>query len=247
MKSTFLRLHTLLLCAFTFSAFAQEKVMTPKEARAAFDAADKKLNEAWAAVKKVLDAGEFDRLKEDQRTWVEYRDYLARSPLYTGAGNGDELPLTSPDYLQAAADLAEVRTEFLRAVAKQEVVDSLTGVWSDSYGGHIEILEGDGRIYFILECVRGPTSHLGALAGQAAWNQTIGWFSNKGRDDGDDQETNLSWVLSGNRLEIKGANTSPYHGARAYFDGTYVKVAPLDAKAQSRVMKAGKSGEIPEE
>lgn len=241
------RLLAVLLLAPLTVLTAQEKALTPKQAKAAFDMADKALNEAWAAVKKVLGESEFNHLKEDQRTWVEYRDYLARSPLYTGSGGEDELPLTSPDYLEAAAELAKVRTTFLQALAKQEVVETLTGVWSDSYGGHIEILEGDGRIYFVMECVRGPTSHLGGLAGQAAWNRTIGWFSNKGREDGGEGETNVSFVLKGSQLEVTGANTAPYHGVRAYFDGTYVKVAPLDAKSQAKVMKAGKSGELPEE
>lgn len=99
-----------------------------------------------------------------------------------------------------------------------------------------------------MECVRGPTSHVGGLSGVAAWNEHIGWFSDKGRGDkGGDPETNVSFILRDRRLEIIGANTGYYHGARAYFDGDYVKTGMLDAKAQAKVVKAANLGEIPEE
>jgi hypothetical protein len=37
-----------------------------------------------------------------------------------------------------------------------------------------------------------------------------------------------------------------YHGARAYFDGEYVKVGTLNVKAQAEVIKAAKTGEMSE-
>jgi hypothetical protein len=95
--------------------------------------------------------------------------------------------------------------------------------------------------------VRGPTSHVGGLAGIAVWNPNIGWFSDKGLDKDKTDETNLSFILRDKKLEITGANTGFYHGARAYFDGSYVKVKPLDAKAQAKIVKAAKAHVVPEE
>lgn len=248
MKNTALSLIVLLCTANLGSIRAQEeKKLTPQQAKAKFEKADKALNEAWAAAKKVLDEAEFNKLKEDQRAWVEYRDYLARSPMYTGA-DVQELALDAPEYLEAAAGLEDMRTEWLKGLVREWKTDEpLTGLWTDSYGGHIEVVERDGHLYFITECVRGPTSHIGGLTGIATWNQTIGWFSDKGRDKEKEDETNLSFILRDRRLEVVGANTGYYHGARAYFDGEYIKVGTLDAKEQAKVVKAAKAGEVPEE
>jgi len=239
---------TLLLLVFCLStADAQEKPLDAKAAKAAFDKADHALNAAWAAAKQKLPEDEFNKLKEDQRAWVEHRDYLARSPMYTGAVGRGELPLDAPEYLEAAAGLEDMRSEWLTGLLHEWKDDSLTGEWTDSYGGSIEIVERDGHLHFVIQCVRGPTSHVGGLSGIAVWNSTIGWFSDKGRDKDKTDETNLSFVLSDKRLEINGANTGYYHGARAYFGGSYVKVKALDAKAQAKIVNAAKSGEVPEE
>jgi len=240
---------TLLAAAFVTSSLAQDdKPLSPKQAKAAYDKADKALNEAWAGTKAALPETEFNKLKEDQRAWVEHRDYLARSPMYSGASVQGELPLDAPEYLEAAADLAESRTAWLKGLVRDWKDDTLTGVWTDSYGGRIEIVQREGGLHFAIMCVRGPTSHTGGLAGIAAWNETIGWFSDKGREDkGGDPETNLSFVLRDKRLEVIGANTGYYHGARAYFDGDYVRIGTLDAKAQAKLVKAAKSGEFPDE
>lgn len=239
----------LLLCTFlTLGTTQAQEALTPKQAKAKFEKADKALNEAWAEAKAALGEAEFNKLKESQRAWVKYRDYLARSPLYSGADSQGELALDSPDYLSAAAELEDMRTEWLRALVKDKAAEeTLTGVWTDSYGGTLQIVQREGELFFIVECVRGPTSHVGGLSGVAEWNQTIGWYSDEGLDKDKEEVTNLSFTLRDNQLEIIGANTGHYHGARAYFDGSYVKTGGLNAKAQAKVVKAAKSGELPEE
>ncbi len=239
---------TLLLLMVCLSPVcAQDKPMTAKAAKAAFDKADHALNAAWTAAKQVLPEADFNKLKEDQRAWVEYRDYLARSPMYTGADAQGDLALDSPAYLEAAAGLEDMRSEWLKGLIQEWKDETLTGYWTDSYGGSIEVVEREGHLHFVVQCVRGPTSHVGGLSGIAVWNPNIGWFSDKGRDKEKTDETNLSFILRDRKLEIIGANTGFYHGARAYFDGSYVKVKALDAKAQAKIVKAAKSGEVPEE
>ncbi|WP_395731659.1 lysozyme inhibitor LprI family protein [Prosthecobacter sp.] len=239
---------TLLLLTVCLSAgSAQDKPMSANEARAAFDKADHALNAAWAAARQALPETDFNKLKEDQRAWVEYRDYLARSPMYTGVDAQGDLALDSPAYLEAAAGLEDMRSEWLKGLIHEWKDEALTGYWTDSYGGSMEVVEREGHLHFVIQCVRGPTSHVGGLSGIAAWNSTIGWFSDKGRDKDKTDETNLSFILRDKKLEVIGANTGYYHGARAYFDGGYVKVKALDAKAQAKIVKAAKSGEVPEE
>ncbi len=237
----------LLLCAALVGASTtRAQNANPKQARALFDKADQALNAVWASAKSQMDEGEFNALKSDQKDWMAHRDYLARSPLYTGAEAEGELSLDSTHYLEAAAAITKERTEWLKGLLREwQAEETLTGFWSDSYGGTIEIVEKDEKLHFIISCVRGPTSHLGDLAGIAAWNTRIGWFSNKGREEGSEEETNLAFVLRSQKLEVLGANTSHYHGARAYFDGEYVKVRSLDAKQQTQVLQAAKTGELP--
>lgn len=237
----------LLIAACCCAGHAQDKPLSAKAAKAVFEKSDHALNEAWAAAKQALPEVEFNKLKEDQRAWVEHRDYLARSPMYTGADVQGELPLDSADYLEAAAGLEEMRTEWLKGLIHEWKDETLTGYWTDSYGGSIEVVEKDNHLYFSFSVVRGPTSHGGDISGVAVWNPNIGWFSDKGRDKDKTDETNLSFILRDKKLEIIGANTGYYHGARAYFDGSYVKVKALDAKAQAKIVKAAKLGEVPEE
>ncbi|MCB1278950.1 lysozyme inhibitor LprI family protein [Prosthecobacter sp.] len=247
MRNAISLLIVLLTALLVSSGVAQEKQLGAKEAKALFEKADRALNDAWAAAKKALPETEFNALKESQRAWVEHRDYLARSPMYTGADAQGELSLDAPEYLEAAAGLAEDRTEWLKGIIREGADETLTGVWTDSYGGRIEVVEREGHLHFVIECVRGPTSHIGGLAGVAVWNQNIGWYSDKGIDKDKTDETNLSFIFRDRKLEVVGANTGYYHGARAYFDGEYVKVQPLNAKAQAKIVKAAKSGEVPEE
>ena len=65
-----------LLCG---SATAQGETSAFKKAKAAFENADRALNEAWAAIKQSLSESEVNRLRENQRSWLEYRDHLASS------------------------------------------------------------------------------------------------------------------------------------------------------------------------
>ncbi len=245
MQNAFSFFTLLLLAASLSTAGAQEKPLDAKAAKAAFDKADHALNAAWAAAKQALPEVEFNKLKEEQRGWVDYRDALARSPTYTGVEAQDELALDAPEYLAAA--LEDMRTEWLKGLIHDWKDETLTGYWTDSYGGSIEVVEREGHLHFVVQCVRGPTSHVGGLSGIADWNSTIGWFSDKGRDKDKTDETNLSFIFRDKKLEIIGANTGYYHGARAYFDGSYVKVKALDANAQAKIVKAAKSGEVPEE
>lgn len=234
-----------LLIPLIFIAFIQphagEKRPTLKEARADFGVADEELNEAWAQAKAKLPTSAFAELKEDQRSWLEHRDHLALSPGYSGVAVDAADPEKSAEYLSTAAALTEERVIWLKGLLREEA-DSLTGKWSDSYGGHMEIVEKDGKIHFTIEVVRGPAAHLGGIAGIAAWNHPIGWFSDKGRDKDKPSETNLAFHLRDKRLEVTGANTSEYHGARAYFDGRYVRVGDLDEATQVKVLKSAKAG-----
>ena len=231
-----------LLALPLFAAAAEEKPKTLAEAKAAFGKADKALNEAWAAAKKALGEAEFAELQVKQRNWLKYREDQARA---ANRDNGEPEGKQTAAYYEAPAELTQSRADWLRGRTKNES-DSLTGLWVDSFGGTVEIVQEKEKLFFVVEVVRGPTYHTGSLAGVATWNPPLGWFSDKGRDKQKTEETNLAFVSRGTLLEIIGAQTSYYHGARAYFDGDYCKAAELDDKRKAEVKKAAEEGAVEE-
>jgi uncharacterized protein YecT (DUF1311 family) len=207
-------------------------------AKAAFAKADRNLNDAWMAVKKVMPDKVFAELKAQQRTWIEGRDRQAKE----ASGAGDVK--ASAAYWERAAKLTEERAEWLRRRANNEA-DPLTGVWSDGNGGLLEILDRKNHLIFAFHIVRGRGDDVGFLAGTATWNTSIGWFSDKGRDPEKTDETNISFAERDGHLEVIGANTSHYHGHHAYFDGSYYRIAPLTEEEQQAI-GARESGKVPE-
>lgn len=220
----------------------EEKPPTLKEAKAEFEKQDRALNAAWEQVKKDLPAGDFAALKEEQRGWIAWRDDLAASPGYSGAEGDETQRKQSAEYFSTAASLTGERTDWLKGLVSKDTPETMTGRWTDSYGGTIEIVEKDKKLYLSIDVVRGPTAHLGSLSGIAQWNETIGWFSDKGLDKEKTEETNIAFVYDSTKLQLTGANTQHYHGARAHFDGEYVRTGKLDAKTQASVLKAAKTG-----
>ncbi|HYJ04856.1 MAG TPA: lysozyme inhibitor LprI family protein [Chthoniobacterales bacterium] len=234
----------LLLLLLALVARAEDQTSELTEAKAAFAKADRALNEAWTAMKKALPNKIFAELKGQQRGWLESRDRRALESLPTP--NDAAEAKRSAAYWQTAASLTDVRAQWLRRLADNED-DPHTGLWTDGNGGNLEIVERKEKLFFVFHAVRGRALHLGVLAGAAHWNSPIGWFSDKGREADKPDETNIAFIEKERHLEVTGANTSHYHGAHAYFDGNYYKIAPLDRKDEENVVKAGESGNVPEE
>ena len=243
--------------AFAQNSAPEEKAPTFAEAKAAFAKADRALNQAWSAAKAAVSGRALTELTGSQRDWLEFRDYQAG---WESEQTGEKDRKRSAVWHTTAAALSESRAEWLRGRAEtaKGPLETLTGTWSDSYGGTMRVVhqeppasaESSGaaapaRLLFDIEVVRGPTYHTGGVVGVATWNQRIGWWSDKGVDPEKTEESNLAFVDREGCIEVIGANTSHYHGARAYFDGIYCKVGPLDEKAQAEVIKAAESGELP--
>ena len=233
----------LVLLLLTTVAGAEDQKSNLTEATAAFAKADRALNEAWTAIKKALPDEVFAELKAKQREWLESRDRRALESYATPKDAAEAK--RSAAYWQTATSLTDVRAQWLRRLADKED-DPLTGLWTDGKGGNLEIVEGKEKLFFVFHVVRGRGLHVGVIAGAAHWNTSIGWFSDKGREADKPDETNIAFIERDRHLEVIGANTSYYHGARAYFDGTYYKIAPLDEKEEEHVVKAGETGDVPE-
>lgn len=241
-------LFPLLLSLLAIPVLHAEQSTDPKqptkaEAKAAFEKADKALNEIWAKAKTELPAPQFESLKTDQRGWIEWRDYIAASFANVGSEVPEDKAKDTTEYLSLAADLMETRGQWLKGYLKDPVEgETLTGVWKDSQGGELNIVQDGKKLFFTIDVVRGPTYHLGDIGGEASWNSPLGWFTDKGRDPEKKEETNLAFILRDKELEIVGANTSDYHGARAYFDGKYIRVAALNKEQAAKVRKEAIEG-----
>lgn len=223
---------TLVLALPTHPAFSE----TLEQAKAAFAAADKTLNSVYQKAKAGLPEHIFDEVQEEQRDWLGYRDSraLAAAVFDGGAAEGEEK--SNLEYWKALTELTADRVRILEGWMKW---DSFTreweGVWADGSGGRLLILEKEpGSVAFAIEVVRGPTYHLGNLSGTAEWNGGTARFS---IDPGDGEaETWLTFVKRNYKLEIIGENTMPYHGARAYFDGEYLRISELSEEDRRQVL-----------
>lgn len=236
-----LSLHVLCLLA-TLSAI--QIAQAEDDPKAAFAKADAALNAVWSKVKTALSESEFNKLKENQRAWIEYREGMARDPRLSGIFSRDELASTSQEYLEMAAMLTEQRSRWLQGRIAPAGGGDITGVWMDSYGGHLEIVEDKETetLAFVVSCARGPTSHTGELRGIADWGSSrLGWFKEKPSPDNPDMLARLAFIYrDDNQLEIVGATTSYHHGASAYFDGIYTKVETLSPEKQKEVVRNAK-------
>ena len=220
----------------------EEPAPTLAEAKADFAKRDKSLNVVWDAVKasQQLDAAELTALREDQKAWLGYRDGIALSPGYSGAPPDEAAAKKSPEYFSTAAALTAERTAWLKGRIATEHPETVTGVWSDSYGGSLSIVQQDGKLYFNLEVLRGPTAHIGSISGIASWNEPLGWFSDKAGEKDKTGEANVAFLRKGNRIDVHTANAGSYGGMRAYFDAEYWLVGKLNAKAQAGVIAQAK-------
>lgn len=209
-------------------------------AKAEFAKTDGELNKVWTEAKKKLPQSQFDELKESQRYWLIFRN--ERAEVATTANQSENAkPQSAPEYFITAKRLTEDRIAWLRRLLEGKE-EPLTGLWIDGQGGTVKIVEQKDRLLFDFNVVRTKAFNLGVLAGKAAWNQTIGWFSDKGLDPEKADETNIAFIQRDLRLEVISANADHYHGNRAYFDGDYFKAASLHPEEEAATVRAGELG-----
>lgn len=205
-------------------------------AKAEYAKQDKALNAVYGRLKKELDSGDFTKVQESQREWIEFKDYMADWQAY-----GEQIE-SSAERWSMAAGLTESRIEWLAAWLIQDQRRGWEGKYEDSYGGHLQIAEQGGKYWFYLEVVRGPTFHLGEIGGEFRVKGGTGWFELK--EEHEDESTWLTFLHADDgsgRVKVIGENTQMHHGARAYFDGNFLWMGELSAKEKSDVIESKNS------
>ena len=183
-----------------------------------YDAADALLNQRYKSVQAKLSGKKSGELKALQKRWIESRDYKAAGV----ERRQDETAPHNLDYWDEMHSLTVTRVEFLDAFIGKNVEPGLAGEFFDYHGGTLTLTPKKQGLAFTFQVVRGPTAHLGDVEGVAKFNadksQAL-WV------DPENQECKISFTFADGRIaEVTEENTDQYHGARAYFAGTYYKV-----------------------
>ena len=218
-----------------------EKPLSLAEATAKFAKVDQELNREYTAAKKTLPDHEFNELRDQQRDWLEYRDNRTKMFMafdHRDVPEGQEKE--SAAYWEMMIDLTETRILILKAWQIQNDPELWSGRYTDGYGGYMEIFQEGKILYFTIEVVRGPTYHLGSIGGIAVTNQTSARFTDleQRKKDNDDEETWLTFDKELRHLKVSGVNTGHYHGARAYFDGKYMRIDTLSEEEAAKLKKS---------
>ncbi|MFK7788071.1 MAG: lysozyme inhibitor LprI family protein [Phycisphaeraceae bacterium] len=238
-------LLTLVLVALLWPvcAFAEQAKPSLAQAKATYEQNDRDLNKAYKSVKAELPEHTFAELKAKQRGWIHYRDFFCDEVIRRDSPRLAKADLTKEVvYWQRMSGITHERTAILRAIlsAHQGKEKPLTGRWIDGYGGYLNIVEQGDKIAFEIDVVRGPTYHLGNLAGVAERNGQLIRFNDGGEDDGKGYVRKPAWVTfihRANHIELITAGAQIYCGARAYFDNDYYRVGDLTEKARKQVLK----------
>ena len=226
----------------------QNRKPSLEQAKADYARADKSLNTAWEELQKTPDKRRFESLRWDQRRWIGYRDYFSGEVVMRDYNIPAGKLKQRLEHWQSMTDITRQRLDILRSIisARKKQLE-LTGIWSDGYGGYLNIVTlGDGKIAFSIDVVRGPTHHLGSLGGLAKQNGDIIRFTDaETKSKGDKETAWLTEIRRADHIEVITANAQPYCGARAYFDGDYYRIGDLRKIQRERMLKAvrGQSGD----
>jgi uncharacterized protein YecT (DUF1311 family) len=202
---------------------------SPKLARAKsdYEKADAALNKTYQAVRAELDKTKATELRDNQRDWIEHRDDVAAFPPALGL-TADDDPKKSAEYWETMTEMTRDRTEFLKIYSGKNVPGGISGEYRDSFGGALTLEEKKNGVAFSVSVVRGHSGANGELDGLARRSGDKAFFKDKPErgEDREPCEITLTFI-GGHIVKLEGKNTQFYHGARAYFDGTYFKTGPL--------------------
>lgn len=208
----------------------------PSDLVTAFELADDEINRVYQQVKATIPEDRFLDLRETQRAWIRYRDAMAseRARFDRGWPAEDDDLEAWPGYWQHRTAITIERTDYLRGWLRAydgtfAHRSQWEGEWVDSFGGVLRIRQlGPSRLAFELDVVRGPTAHLGSVAGNALIEGDSAQFLEFIRPD--QCKAGLSFHHEEPVLRVEGSGCiSLFHGARAYFDGAYARVGEVSS------------------
>lgn len=202
--------------------------------RSEYETVDSELNRVYQEIRAIAPEDLFIELRDAQRHWirsrdsyvVDHADYIRGRPTVKGD------PESWPEYWQAMSTFTSARIEYLQGWLRyldgsQEQENAWNGAWVDSYGGVIYAKQlSPSELGFGIAVWRGPTIHYGQMEGVARIEGNTATFF--AREDWIDEPSGLVFERDGPTLLVTTfGNVRGFHGARAYFEGTYSRPKPM--------------------
>ncbi|RFC47077.1 MAG: hypothetical protein DVB23_001262 [Verrucomicrobia bacterium] len=199
-----------------------------RRAREENERAEESLVSARERVRGVSHSG-LKAILEGETSWREEREEIGR--MVAESVDEKRAPAEVPDYWQTLAELGRLHARLLIGASGIQAPEGRFAEYMDDSGGMIVLLDpgqgGERSLRFEIRVVRGPTAHTGSLVGTA---QLIGPDLAEFVDENEDafqdgKPAILRFRFRGHELVVAGERTGAYHGARAFFDGTYYRLA----------------------
>jgi len=181
--------------------------------------ADSMLNAKYELLRKEVSPERFTELRQLQKKWLEYRDFMAKyQPSWMPES---KFPLEqSIDYWDSMEELTRTRLEFLQAWLGKGVEPGITGIYQDFEGGTLTLKQTVKGLKFLLEVVRGRNAHTGEISGMARVEGQNAFFA-----DSEPSAGKLTFnFVNGHEVKLEEENTGSYGGTGVYFGGEYFKV-----------------------
>lgn len=211
----------------------------------AFEAADAELNGVYQVIRAKAPAELFLQLRDSERLWIGWRDVFATDNARIVRLHAEEPPSAEqwPEFWEARTIATERRISYLDAWSSSlddvyGFLEGWSGTWVDGYDGWVYVRQtSDGEFQFAIEVVRGPSFHLGEVAGTAIIAGNVANFETY--VDGLDEPARLEFVRRGPIMEVSGSGSIQYFaGAHAYFSGDYARAGELSSRDASGLERA---------
>lgn len=185
----------------------------------AFEKADLELNSTYKSLLRLVDAQGGEKARSNSVQWIRAKEERCK---FIKEQSSVEL-----DYWKCVYEITVQRTDFLDKIGKAWKSPGLAGLYEDGLNGSLLIKEIDAKtVNFSIDVVRGPSAHLGHIEGNVPKADGLIKF----RHIQDGLKCELDLLVGLPVITVTEKDCGGFHGARAYFDGTYFKVAPASSK-----------------
>jgi len=211
---SFLFLVTILATSvFALSDAEYKKMMKNPE----FARADKRLNQTWKKVSKSLKGSALDRLKQNQREWInEGRDYVANGFIEEGYS-----------LVEAYTIATNMRSDELPTLVKS--ISSAPSKKSFQ-GSYTRRDRGDGSSDLEVRLLNSKTSEVEVNFSAVSNTGNTGEWSGRGRIKNgvleiydEDAEGYATLIFNGDKVKVETDGLDGYLGMGVTLDGTYFK------------------------
>lgn len=199
-----------------------------KKAKANFEVADAKLNKVYKTVSAELDKPKLAHLRELQRDWIAYRDYLSEASPAMEDSNRTDNPKATATYWKTMTEMTKDRIEFLQAFTGKNVPKGIDGEYHDDAGATVDLQETKKGVLFHITAVRGRSSANGELTGLAERNGDTAHYKQAAETVDDQPPCELVFTfIDGHILKIEEKSPDPSAGNGVHYDGEYYKTKKL--------------------